>query len=102
MQTSVSVGDVGGRRSLLKKVGAVIIGASAATLLQQKKAVAAPTPVGCYGLPGCDSGCGTTVRGDCCWYWTDSHQCRTYRCCDVYGLPPTSPCICRYIVGNFC
>ena len=102
METSVSAKAVGGRRSVMMKVGAVIVGASAATLLAQKKALAAPTPVGCYGLPGCNSGCGSTVHGSCCWYWTDTHQCRTYRCCDVSGLPPQSPCICRYPVGNYC
>ena len=102
MTTQASPASTTSRRSIFAKVGAVLVGASAMTLLRQKEAVAAPTPRGCYGLPGCDGGCGSTPRGACCWYWTDNSQCRTYRCCDVSGLAPSSPCICRYLVGNFC
>ncbi len=103
MRTLASTAGALRRRSVLTRLGAVVVGASAMTLLQQKKALAAPTPRGCYGYPGCDGGCGssTAASGGCCWYWTDTSQCRTYRCCDKYNLSP-NPCICRYTAGNFC
>ena len=100
MKTSTSTAGANGRRSILMKVGAVLVGASAMTLLQQKKVLASSTPYGCYGLPGCDGGCGSTPSGSCCWYWTDTVLCRTYRCCDKLDRSPQ--CICRYAVGNFC
>ncbi|WP_433063786.1 hypothetical protein [Dactylosporangium sp. CS-033363] len=92
---------VSGRRITLARLGAAIVGASAATLMAAKSAEAAPTPRGCYGYPGCDSGCGSTIAGKCCWYWSDDAACRTYACCDRWDLSP-SPCICRFYVGHMC
>lgn len=97
-----------GRRSALSgsmiKLGAVFAAVAAGGVLSASKAYADATPPGCYGYPGCNGGagaCGTSGTGGCCWYWTDPSQCRTYKCCDETTLAP-NPCICRYLVGNFC
>jgi hypothetical protein len=89
------------RRTALARLGAAIVGASAAAFMATRTAQAGPTPYPCRGLPGCDGGCGSAVTGKCCWYATDSSACRTYYCCDRYDLSPRG-CMCRYYVGPFC
>jgi hypothetical protein len=89
------------RRTVLARLGAAIVGVSAATFMADKAANAAPLPRFCGGSAGCDYGCGSTPVGKCCWYATDNANCKTYQCCDRYDLSPR-PCVCRYFVGNFC
>lgn len=92
-----------GRRGLLARFGAALVGASAASLLKMKRAEAHCLPVGCSGGHGCicHGGCPPGPTGGCCWTYVDEVNCRVYRCCDLY-CPDTTLGVCRYLVCYCC
>ena len=99
------------RGKMLRRLGTVLVGASAASILtKQQAAVAAPQC--CYGGSCYDRGCscGTPYFGPCasahgssdnCWYCTqDPPNCRTWRCCDY--TCGDSFCVCVTLMCNCC
>ena len=109
--TAVVAPPTSGRGGLLFRLGAVIVGAAAAaTLADQRRAEAAPTPTGCVG-PGQCANCSNYPRqGCCCWYVNVPGTCRIIMCCDRHddGLCDNCTehnncnCICPYTVCTVC
>ena len=102
-----AITDRSGRRQFLRRVGAGVIAASAASLVKTKAAEASfcAPPGMCGPITGCScngGGCPPGPTGGCCWtYITETPQCRTYKCCDVYCANGVYG-ICRYVVCNCC
>jgi len=94
------------RGGFLNRIGAAVVGASAANLIATRtKAFASHMPPACcYGMDSCTyAGCNCPdwVGGDCCWVCTtELPDCKTWRCCDRFDL--CGGCICPYLVCNCC
>lgn len=94
------------RNRFLSRLGAVIVGAAAASILvDQEKAVAA-APLCCGGYNACSedgclcqSCCGTSC---CCW-WCSTSSCHAYECIDVpCRFSVKGKCICVRLVCSGC
>jgi hypothetical protein len=72
------------RGGFLARLGATIVGLTAADILATQKAAWANiyccTPYNSCGSYGCT--CPNPGSGGCCWYCSDPNNCNTYQCCD--------------------
>jgi hypothetical protein len=92
------------RGGLFARIGAVIVGATAASILATQQKAAAHPPVCCvgghhcweYGCSSCPQGVG---RGTCCW-WCQGPSCKMYQCCDQ--TCGSNGCICANVVCSGC
>ena len=87
-----------GRRKFTARLGAAILGATAAQLFRANAADAHP-PGGCVGFNSCahhGGYCPGISQGSCCWVICYGGS--VYRCCDHFINGST--CICRYRIMN--
>lgn len=89
------------RRGLFARIGAVTVGAAAASILSQQKAALAYGPVCCnQGNPNVGAcNCGCSGASSCCWYCLQP-PCSSYECCDKYC--GGTLCTCAFKLCNCC
>lgn len=99
MQASVT------RRGVLRRLGAGIVGVSAAGVLADRRAkVAEASPACCRGGI-CPPGPCRPAIPECCWYCQQGNRCTTYRCCDRdcnYDRFARWDCTVAIFVGHAC
>lgn len=109
-------GNVLQRSSLLKRASAVVFGFTAAALLPNSQASAAPPEAPCYGFINCAGGCCDRDGAKRCFpscqtgylgchsgppnlCWASCLNGKLYRCCTCQS-PGHPACTCRFLIGE--